>query len=256
MISAFAIVVGGCASPPFGRGAICRRRSAARFAVAVRQRRARCIVAVILPQFREARGRPIGSPSGYMPNVVRPSKWVTRTVGITALRSCNGGEGRGRGSERGVDRESGGERGRRNESESEGGEGEGETNGGRESLSKIGRRIDRGRSRAGLGRGQGRGRGRGCFRFVRVFKGPDSRKVTKCIVGDRASVCSGRDRVKAGFPSSHNPSSERWGSTGCVSRGRYAYTLRAFLGRRVPDFAHIASLYAVCSICYSTHITK
>lgn len=95
MISAFAIVVGGCASPPFGRGAICRRRSAARFAVAVRQRRARCIVAVILPQFREARGRPIGSPSGYMPNVVRPSKWVTRTVGITALRSCNGGKGGG-----------------------------------------------------------------------------------------------------------------------------------------------------------------
>lgn len=215
MISAFAIVVGGCASPPFGRGAICRRRSAARFAVAVRQRRARCIVAVILPQFREARGRPIGSPSGYMPNVVRPSKWVTRTVGITALRSCNGGKGGGgeaKGEATGkaeVKGEGETKAKAKGEAKAKGGEGEGETNGGRESLSKIGRRIDRGRSRAGLGRGQGRGRG--CFRFVRVFKGPDSRKVTKCIVGDRASVCSGRDRVKAGFPSSHNPSSERWG---------------------------------------------
>lgn len=202
MISAFAIVVGGCASPPFGCGAICRRRSAARFAVAVRQRRARCIVAVILPQFREARGRPIGSPSGYMPNVVRPSKRVTRTVEITALRNCNG---EGRGGAKGEAKGKGGGEGDR-ESEREGGKGEGEvkgegeTNGGRESLSKIGRRIDRGRSRAGLGRGRERGRGR--FRFVRVFKGSDSRKVTKCIAGDRASVRlgrSGRDRVKAGL---------------------------------------------------------
>ncbi len=176
MISAFAIVVGGCASPPFGRGAICRRRSAARLAVAVRQRRARCIVAVILPQFREARGRPIGSPSRYMPNVVRPSKRVTRTVGITALRSCNGEGGGG---------EAKGEATGKAEVKGEGetkakAKGEAKARGeGKEKRTGKGIALEnREANRSGpFARGFRPRAGAGRFRFVRVFKGSDSEKL-------------------------------------------------------------------------------